>query len=273
MSNDEFDRWATLLERRTGVVVPSARKPFLVTSLRSRMRETGHADFQSYFVELNDGVRGQLEWVTLVDRLTVHQTHFFRHQPSLDMVANEWLPKRVSGEWDGQLHGWSLGCSTGEEAYTLAMVLDGALARLKAKYYLGMTATDVSRPALAVGRSAIYAKNRLNEIPERYRNKYCVDIDQDSFLIREVLRKRVAFAPFNLLDIDKPPLSAVDLIFCQNVLIYFARDRRRQLLAGLANLLRPGGLLVLGPGEVLNWHHPQLIRFGGKQVLSYLRTG
>lgn len=274
MSDEEFARWVDLLERRTGVVVPPARKPFLVTGLRARMRETGHLSFDSYYRDLVDGVRGRLEWVTLVDRLTVHQTQFFRHPPSLAMVEHEWLPKRLAAsDWDGSLHLWSLGCSTGEEAYTLAMVLDGAIARQKARYYLGITATDVSRPALEVGRAGLYARQRSDEIPAPYWNKYCAEVDGDSFRIREVLRRRVAFVPFNLLDIATPPLRAVDLIYCQNVLIYFARDRRRYLLGALASLLRPGGLLVLGPGEVLNWHHPALSRFGGKQVLAYLRTG
>src|SRR5437868_13626411 len=91
MDDGEFARWVDLLERRTGVVVPPGRKTFLVTGVRSRMRETGHQSFQQYFEDLLAGARGAIEWATLVDRLTVHQTHFFRHAPSFDLVAKEWL--------------------------------------------------------------------------------------------------------------------------------------------------------------------------------------
>ena len=272
MGDDEFERWVTLLERRTGVVVPAVRKSFLVTSLRGRMRETGHASFAQYYEDLVNGVRGAIEWATLVDRLTVHETHFFRHPPSLEFIRDEWLPTQVhSPDWSGNVHAWSLGCSTGEEAYTLAMILDGGLAKLTAKYYFGVTGTDVSQSALSVGKSGMYPRQKVGEVPEPYRAKYCVDVDQDSFLIREVLRKRVGFAQFNLLDAARAPIRQLDLIFCQNVLIYFSRELRRELLAKLAGLLSPGGLLVLGAGEVLSWSHPKLERAGGRQVLAYRR--
>ena len=83
MDDAEFERWVRLLEARTGVTVPPERKPFLVTGLRRRMRETGHTEFQRYYDELLDGARGAMEWAALVDHLTVHETHFFRHPPSL----------------------------------------------------------------------------------------------------------------------------------------------------------------------------------------------
>src|SRR5947209_3474463 len=122
MDDSEFERWASLLEKRTGVVVPLTRKTFLVTSVRGRMRETGHASFADYFADLQKVPEGAIEWTTLVDRLTVHETHFFRHQPSFDMIAKDWLPKATAAA-AGALHAWSVGWSSGEEASTLAMVL------------------------------------------------------------------------------------------------------------------------------------------------------
>lgn len=273
MDDREFSRWVDLLERRTGVVVPQDRKTFLVTGVRSRMRETGHAAYADYFQQLLTGPRGAIEWATLVDRLTVHQTHFFRHQPSLDLIAKEWLPEYVKSEPHGAIHAWSIGCSTGEEAYSLAMVLDEAIARANApKTYFGITATDISAPALAVGRGGSYPLAKLGEIPEPYRSRYCETDETEAFDIVESLRKRVGFVQFNLMDVARSPLKRLDLIFCQNVLIYFARERRVILLEALAELLKPGGLLVLGPGEVLGFNHPTLQRVGGPQTLAYRRT-
>jgi type IV pilus assembly protein PilK len=273
MDDVEFERWVRLLEARTGVTVPLERKPFLVTGLRRRMRETGHTEFQRYYDELLDGARGAMEWAALVDHLTVHETHFFRHPPSLALIRDTWLPQWLaSAPEDQTLHALSVGCSTGEEAYTLAILLDSALSQVLPQRRYGVTATDVSQPALAVARQAIYPNHRLDEIPQVYRESAVEPIEGDQFRINERLRKRVGFACVNLLHASRAPLRRLDLIFCQNVLIYFARERRGELLDGLARLLRPNGLLVLGPGEVTGWSHPQLARTGGRQTLAYLRN-
>jgi len=272
MDDSEFERWANLLEKRTGVVVPLKRKAFLVTSVRGRMRETGHASFEQYFEDLKKIPEGAIEWTTLVDRLTVHETHFFRHSPSLTMIAQDWLPRVTKDVKETSLHAWSVGCSSGEEAYTLAMVLDRYLSSCKGtKLYFGVTATDVSLPALAVGRAGLYPRQKFEEIPSEYSEHYCELLDADSFRIRESLRKRVGFSQFNLLDAISASMKRLDLIFCQNVLIYFARERRRELLTTLANLLKPGGLLVLGPGEVTNFAHAQLKRIENRNVLAFAR--
>jgi type IV pilus assembly protein PilK len=272
MDDAEFSRWVDLLERRTGVVVPPGRKTFLVTGVRSRMRETGHASFGLYFEELLAGARGAIEWATLVDRLTVHQTHFFRHQPSLDLIGKEWLPGYLDRVENGAIHAWSVGCSTGEEAYTLAMVLDHAITSLGAKILFGITATDISAPALAVGRGGVYPLPKLEEIPLEHRARYCEPLDDEAFAIREPLHKRVGFVQFNLMDVARAPLKRLDLIYCQNVMIYFARERRAGLLEALAGLLKPGGLLVLGPGEILGFSNPLLTRLGGPQTLAFRRS-
>lgn len=274
MGDDEFVRWVDLLQRRTGVVVPPDRKTFLVTGLRMRMRETGYANFDTYFNQVLNGASGAIEWATLVDRLTVHETRFFRHQPSLDLITDEWLPQHLAQSGGQTVHAWSVGCATGEEAYSLAMSIDYRLRALNSgKSYFGVTATDISNPALAVGRAGMYPRERLAELAEPYRSTYTMADGKDSFVIVESLRKRVGFAIFNLLDVARAPLKKLDLIYCQNVLIYFARERRKALLDALADLLKPGGLLVLGPGEVLGFANSQLSRIGGRQTLAYRRDG
>jgi type IV pilus assembly protein PilK len=222
-----------------------------------------------------DGPRGAIEWATLVDRLTVHQTHFFRHQPSFDLVGKEWLPEYLASGVTGAVHAWSVGCSTGEEAYSLAMVLDDGIAahgiEAEGKVYFGITATDISAPALAVGRAGSYPLAKLDEVPAGMRARYCEIEAGESFSVVESLRRRVGFVQFNLMDVARAPLKRLDLIYCHNVLIYFARERRVILLEALAELLKPGGLLVLGPGEVLSFAHPTLTRIGGPQTLAYRR--
>jgi len=272
MDEDLFKRWVDLLERRTGIVVPSTRRSFLLTNLRGRMREAGYTSFETYYIDLQTGPKAAVEWATLVDRLTIHQTHFFRHQPSYDYIEKTWLPARTAAlSWNGSIHAWSVGCATGEEAYSLAMVIDRGLGTVPGRSYFGITATDVSQPALAAGREGSYAVARRSEIPDEFAHRYVKLVDDQSFAIDERLRRRVAFSVFNLLDLGRAPVKEIDLIFCQNVMIYFPRERRLEMLAGFARLLKPGGVMILGPGEVTQWNYPGLERVSNRQVLAYRR--
>lgn len=272
MDEDLFKRWVKLLEQRTGIVVPSNRRSFLLTNLRGRMREAGYTSFEAYYTDLQSGPKAAVEWATLVDRLTIHQTHFFRHQPSYDYIERTWLPARTAAlSWDGSIHAWSVGCASGEEAYSLAMAIDRGLDTVPGRSYFGITATDVSQPALATGRAGRYPNLRRSEIPTEAARRYTKDVDQQTFEIDERLRRRVAFSVFNLLDLGRAPVKEIDLIFCQNVLIYFPRERRLEMLAGFASLLKPGGVMILGPGEVTQWNYPGLERVSNRQVLAYRR--
>ena len=272
MDDVEFRRWVSLLEERTGVVVPPERRQFLETNLRLRMRELGVAGFEQYHRERLSGRQGAIEWAVLVDRLTVHQTHFFRHQPSLDLVREVVLPDFLRRRKRGSaFHAWSVGCSTGEEAYSLAMVLDLFSLEADVRFHYGVTASDVSQPALAFGRGGRYSRQKLSEIPPQYRERYCRLLDESEFVVHERLRRRVGFAMLNLLETARQPLSHLDLIYCQNVLIYFPKERRDDVLDQLVGCLRPGGYLILGPGEMTGWVHPGLTRVVGQRTLAYRR--
>ncbi len=273
MDEDLFRRWVKLLEQRTGIVVPTNRRSFLVANVSGRMREAGYNNFENYYEDLKGGPRAAVEWATLVDRLTIHETRFFRHGPSYDFLGRSWMPERTASlSWDGSLHAWSVGCATGEEAYSLAMVLDQVLSIVPGRSYFGITATDVSQPALAVGRNGRYPGSRRSEIPPELAERYLAPAPNDAFQIDERIRRRVAFSVFNLLDLGRAPVKELDLIFCQNVLIYFPRERRVEMLAGFARLLKPGGVMILGPGEVTQWTHPGLERVSNRQVLAYRRV-
>ncbi|MDX1571456.1 MAG: protein-glutamate O-methyltransferase CheR [Xanthomonadales bacterium] len=272
MDESEFRRWVRLLEERTGVVVPPERKQFLETNLRLRMRELEIDTFADYYAQRLSGRKGAVEWAVLVDRLTVHQTHFFRHMPSLELVRDAVLPDFLMRRRRGAaFHAWSVGCSTGEEAYSLAMVIDRFCVQADQVFHYGITASDVSKAALDVGREGVYRRQKLSEIPPDYRERYCEPCNGDEFQISDRLLRRVGFAMLNMLDISRQPLSHIDLIYCQNVMIYFPKDRRHQVLDQLVDCLGPGGYLILGPGEMTGWTHPQLIRVPGQRTLAYRR--
>ncbi|MCL4315567.1 MAG: hypothetical protein M1527_01645 [Gammaproteobacteria bacterium] len=188
MEDAEFGRWTALLKERLGLSLAPERKSFLVTNLRLRMREIGCRDFAAYYDYLNEGAHGAAEWAVLIDRLTVHETRFFRDAQTLEWLAREFLPRytqahdaqgralakgpasvaggRTPGATAGALtlNAWSAGCATGEEAYSLAIVLDQFLTGRGGEYYFGVSASDVSLAALAAGRSGIYSARRLKDV-------------------------------------------------------------------------------------------------------------
>lgn len=272
MDEVQFRKWVELLEARTGMLLPPERKSFLVTSLGLRMREVGCECFDEYFARLTEGSHAVMEWATLVDRLTVHETRFFRHPQAMELVTKEVMAKQAK---DGcvSIQAWSAGCSTGEEAYTLAMIIDQALSRREGNGYYGVTATDISQPSLRTAGAGIYPRSRVKDLPPHLASTYLVADGNDRVSVVPALKRRVCFVRSNILDAGEEPFGLMDIICCQNLLIYFERSRRPAIAAGLAAHLRPGGVLILGSGELVGWQHPQMEKLTSAHTLAYRRVG
>lgn len=269
MDDHSFYWWTKKLEERTGIIIPATRKQFLATNLNQRIRATHSVDESDYYTKVLCGDGSAKEWAILIDRLTVHQTHFFRHEPSFNLVeesARKSMQNQADNNQVPEYHIWSVGCSTGEETYSLSMVL-ASVAEAFPKTYYSVVGTDVSQPALAQAKKGNYDTIRLREVPEKFK-KYCQqEPDEVGFSVTSAIKKRVAYAALNLLDTEAVPiLNGLNMIFCQNVLIYLPRVERFSVLDRFASLLKPGGILLLGPGEVMSWNHEQM------QVVDYPRT-
>lgn len=266
-----FQQWVELLEKRTGIALPESRKTFLLTNLHARMREVGCDSYQKYFHLVTDGSRGQVEWEVLIDRLTVHETRFFRDSHALDLVREVFLPaliEKVSIPYT--VHAWSVGCATGEEPYSLAIVME-EFSKRHEKFYYGVTASDVSRASLQTGRNAIYHIRRIKNVPSAIVNNYLTLVDDEHAQVESNLRQKVCFSHLNLLALESLPTGMMDLILCQNVLIYFKRELRIEILNRLVERLKPGGMIVLGAGEVFGWTHPELELVNYESTLAFQR--
>lgn len=272
MGDAEFARWVSLIEARTGINLSSNRKSFLLTSLSVRMRELGFVDYQSYFKFLHEGAAGRVEWETLVDRLTVHETRFYRDEQALSVIRDVFLPScHVETDKPVRLHYWSVGCASGEEPYTLAMLTNDFFQQRAQNYQLGITASDISTDALATARQGNYPANRMTNIPVHWRNQYFTQLEKNRFQVNDNIRQRICFTRINLLDVDTSPVGLMDLIYCQNVLIYFKRPMRLAILNNLAKHLNPGGMLILGAGEIVDWQHPEIEGIASKGSLVFRR--
>ncbi len=272
MTATEFRDWQVLLEERTGVVLNERRRAFLQTNLSARMRELGVMDYAAYYRQVTDGPRGAVEWSTLLDRLTVQETRFFRHRPSFDVLESYLrgrLQQGVTQPWEL----WSVGCASGEEPYSLAISAAEVLRESEHPDHFGITGTDISLNALSKARDGQYGARRLEQLEADLCQRYFLAQDDGRFKVVPNLAARVCCARLNVLELAKAPMSGMDVIFCQNLLIYFRRWRRREILNRLAERLVPGGLLVVGVGEVAGWQHPELIPVADERVLAFTRKG
>lgn len=273
MDAEQFRLWQTLLEERIGMSLGPERKLFLESSLSVRMRELGIGDYAEYYAQLRSGTTESraMEWSVLVDRLTVQETSFFRHPDSYVLV--EEIVRRFIREHSHKevFNVWSVGCSTGEEPYSLAMVIEEQFQMAKWPGFFGITATDISLPILAKARRGHYAVRKVERIDPALRDKYFEKLGEREYQVKPALKQRLCFARLNVLDLGNAPISGMHLIFCQNMLIYFRRWRKREIVGRLAERLVPGGILIIGPGELTDWHHPGMERVYLGEALAYRR--
>jgi len=273
MEPEQFQQWAVLLKERTGMRLPDNRISFLVTNLGMRMRELRINDFQTYFDYVQKGREGAIEWDQLVHHLTVHETRFIRQESVIALIREEHLSSQ-RGQAENSattINIWSVGCSTGEEPYSIAMAIDEHMRKQGRQYYLGVTASDISRSALAHGRKGIYTRHQVKNLEPAWLDNYFSITEDDKFQVNDELRKRVCFNHLNILDIGAAPIGKMDIIVCQNLLIYFDKEQRLEIANTLADHLQPGGLLILGVGELLNWQHPEIKRFTYANTLAFKR--
>ncbi|NNM50983.1 MAG: protein-glutamate O-methyltransferase CheR [Pseudomonadales bacterium] len=273
MTDEEFNLWQALIEARVGMTMGAARRSFLGTSLSLRMRELGMQDYGAYYERMvqGSGSAAEPEWAVLVDRLTVQETSFFRHQPSYDCYGRH-IESLLHEPARRQINIWSVGCSTGEEPYSLAMQLQVQLEQAaRSDIYWGITASDISLPTLAKARRGIYGSRRCQQIPENLMSRFFQPAGRDQFQIQASVRERICFVQINVMELENAPIYGVDVIFCQNVLIYFKRFRKRDIVGRLVDRLAPGGLLILGVNEMVDWQHPHLDRVNDAGVLAFRR--
>ena len=269
LNDIEFERWGKLLEERAGIYMGDQQRVFLQTQVAMRMRERGFDSYTVYLDFILDGISGMLEWALVIDRLVVKETSFFPHKESIDFVA-PYLADRLIASDDDSFELWSVGCSSGEEPYSLAMVLNDAYKWVNKEPFYGITATDISRAALSLARAGIYSGRKLERLNETYRQRYFQPLGDGKYQIVSSLRDRICFNQGNALNITEMPVVKVDAIYCQNLLIYFKKWLREKIMNAFVERLKPGGILVIGLGEVVDWSHPKMKRLCAEEVQAYV---
>lgn len=281
MEASEFVLWQSMLERKTGVWLPDTRKAFLLTSLNRHMREKGIKCYKDYYQMLESDQVSNLDWARLVDSITVHETCFYRDLDSVNLVTSfcrnrtlKGFRRNPRGVQDIQL--WSVGCSTGEETYTLAMEMEKLNVSLSPTQqdlmYYGVTGIDVSYPSLAVAREGIYSNKNSDFLPSTSFNSYFDKLADNHIQVKSSVRQRTCFMQANILELNQEPKQFFDVIYCQNVMIYFRQERKATIIKDFEKRLKPGGILILGHGEITKVESSNLTRVDNKHCLAFIKS-
>lgn len=263
----DFHRLSSLVYSECGIKMPVTKKVMLEARLRKRLRELGMKSFHDYCEYLFSKEGMELELIPMIDVVTTNKTDFFREPRHFDLLDRTALPElaRVYGAGIRRpLKVWSAGCSTGEEPYTIAMVLNEFRVNHPA-FHFYILATDISTKVLDRAIRGIYREQTAETLPMAFKRKYLLrSRDRERGLVRIVpdVRSQVKFRRLNFMDEDFGVAEPMDIIFCRNVIIYFDRQTQERLIHRLCTHLIPGGYLFMGHSETLSGLNVPLVSVG-----------
>jgi type IV pilus assembly protein PilK len=250
----ERDLWRDLIDDRCGICFVDSRMHHLQACLWERMRLHGIGSYLDYHQYVSFGAGGDKEWEALLELLVNCETSFFRHEPSFRSLAYllPYMMRDKRRRSSYSLNLWSAGCSSGQETYSIAITALQA-ANLE-PWRLHVRGSDISETALAKARRGRYTTRAVQGIPDPLRKRYLSEVafsgQETLYEVHAHVRAVVEFAAFNLMRPATYGGGWQDVIFCQNVLIYFRDAVREQIAHRLARRLNLGGVLFFGPGEM-----------------------
>src|SRR5437867_2097216 len=250
LPDDVFRLLRDAIYRRTGIWFADASKYLLQKRLSPRARELNFESLQKYYYFLQYDPRADVEFDQIYDLVTTKETYFFREPAQLAAFVEEIVPDVLSRKTVRKIRVWSAGCSTGEEPYSIAMLLQESRYFDRAGFEI--FASDLSQQVLVRARKGQYRETAFRATDPTLRDRYFTREPDGSWRIRDEIRNRVSFGRLNLYDEPRVALlGTVDVIFCRNVIIYFDDSSKRTVINNFYNRLTDGGYLLLGHSESL----------------------
>lgn len=257
LSENDFEFFQKLIFKLSGISLSAKKRVLVVCRLRSYIENLGLNSFCDYRHFLEKLPDGHIELQKFINLLTTNKTDFFREPQHFDFIVRKFLPEWLEKK-NNTLKIWSCASSSGEEPYTLAMVLAEHLPQNR---NFEILATDLDTSILNAAKNAVYSIAKHNEIPDLYRDKYTETGSgsiSDWFRIKPFLKNKVHFSQHNLIDEHTPSNANYDLILCRNVLIYFSPSTVERVIRKLKKGCEKNGTLIVGSsewlqGESKNW--------------------
>jgi len=270
IGDEEFTQLRDFIYEQSGIYIADNRKYLLENRLVNRIKDLNLKSYGEYYYYLRFDNGRKQEMNKLFEVVTTNETSFFRNPPQLKVFQDQVLPavleaQRKAGQ--KKLNIWSAGCSTGEEPYTLAIILNEALRGEISSWNIKITANDLSEAVLASARKGMYNEYTLRTTPKELIAKYFTKQDE-FYQVKSELKRLISFGPINLN--DRMAVKRIDksqIVFCRNVIIYFDDDMKKRVISAFYDNLLPGGHLFIGHSESLHnisrvfkpVHHPGAI--------------
>lgn len=249
ISQEDFKKLSDFVYRNFGINL-SQKKQLVEGRLYRPFSESGYTDFSAYIDHMMHGDKNDLD--LLLNRLTTNHSFFMRESSHFDLFRDEILPNiEQKKKGSKTLSVWSAGCSTGQEPYTLSMILKDYF-EMKPGWDTRVLATDISQRALVIAQAATYNGEDMNDVPDRWMKKYLrSNSGQGTYTFVPEIQKNVIYRTFNLMEPIRFKMK-FDVIFCRNVMIYFDQETKDALIRRFYDATNDGGYLLVGHSETLN---------------------
>jgi len=254
LKDSEFTIFRNYIYSTIGINLSDHKKNLLSGRLQSILRKYNFNSFQEYYdLVINDKTGEVLS--ELADSIATNHTYFYRESKHFDLFRDETIPlileeKKKNNSNDIRI--WCAGSSTGEEPYTIGMILKDKLGINYSNYDAGLLASDISMNVLEIAKRGVYHQEKIKQVPKKFVNKYFKRINDEEFEIVNEIKKEVLYKRFNLMNKKFPFNKKFDVIFCRNVMIYFDEPTRENLLKKFHECLQPYGTLFIGHSETIS---------------------
>lgn len=254
LTDEEFRLISRLVYERFGINLGEHKRTLVVARLHRVLHRGGFSSFKEYYEHVVRDASGHA-LLTLIDRISTNHTFFFREQEHFEFfreVALGQILEALRNKSTSEIRIWCAGCASGEEPYTLAMILSDYFGDDFDDLDIGILATDISVSALKKAMDGIYQADKLGEVPSWYRQRYFVSFKNGHLAVNQSIKEMVLFRRLNLIQNDYPFRGRFHAIFCRNVMIYFDNATRQALVERFHRYLEPGGYLIIGHSESID---------------------
>lgn len=247
----EFKQLTDYIKQNYGIHLKEEKQSLVTTRLYNVLAKEGFKNFTDYFNYIIADKTGDAV-VTLVDKITTNHTFFMRESDHFFYFRDKILPALTASVKDKDLRIWCAASSSGEESYTLAMIIDEFFGKEKFLWDSKILATDISNRVLDIAKAGIYTAERIAPLPATWKNNYFKKIENDNFVVTDKIKNEVIYRKFNLMESVFPFRKKFHTIFCRNVMIYFDNETRANLVNKFYDLVENEGYLVISHSESLN---------------------
>lgn len=251
ITNKEFRKLAGYIKTNYGIHLKEEKQSLLAGRLNNVLMQNNFDNFSEYYDYVVSDKTGEAV-VTLIDKITTNHTFFMREADHFYFFRDTVLPQLAGTVKEKDIRVWSAGCSSGEEPYTLAMIINDFFRKEKLWWDTKVLATDISGKVLDAAEKAVYSNDDIAALPSGWKLDHFRKLDDKKSILEDSIRSEVIYRKFNLMDQVFPFRRKFHVIFCRNVMIYFDNRTKRELVNKFYDLTENGGYLFIGHSESLN---------------------